>query len=37
VKEVIRLFILDKARFANEFCTSFTAVGLAGMFSSRSP
>jgi len=23
---------LDKARFANEFCTSFTVVGLAGMF-----
>ena len=34
VKEVIRLLILDKARFANKFCTSFTVIGLAGMFGS---
>ena len=34
MKEVIQLLILDKARFANEFCTSFTVVGLAGMFGS---
>jgi len=32
VKEVIRLLIFNKTRFANEFCTSFTVVGLAGMF-----
>jgi len=25
---------LDKAKFANEFCTSFTVVDLAGMFGS---
>ena len=34
MKEVIRLLILDKARYANEFCTLFTVVGLAGMFGS---
>jgi len=34
VKEVIRLLILDTARFANEFCTSFTVVCLAGIFGS---
>ena len=34
MKEVIGLIILDKARFANKFCTPFTVVGLAGMFCS---
>ena len=30
MKEVIRLLILDKARYANEFCTLFTVVGMFG-------
>jgi len=34
MKEVIRLVILDKAIFVNEFCNSFTVVGVAGMFGS---